>query len=189
MDTNYAHSNETPDADDSTSYSCPTSPPESTFIDPLGNYGRLDFARLGYHAVPCPDSSFIIRSIACGRVITLRRGQIELARPDGRGEIQWECIENKGWLGFRNYSSNKLLGYDGKQMLCCTAVDHKKWECFVVMQKPGDGHILIMTHYEDLVPVGIVREQGVEKLGKIVGKKSFCGMTWEFVKVEHLNAG
>ena len=108
-------------------------------------------------------------------------GQIVLTDSGGRGSVDWACIENKGWLGFRNTVSGKFLGHDAKGRLCCSADRHQKWEYFCARMRPEGGCVLLMTHYERLWHVGIAVEEGVEKLAKI--EEGSDGMDWEFVKV------
>ena len=132
--------------------------------------------------VPWPGSTFIIRSVSCGRVLTLIEGQITLTEQDSRGSIYWECVETKGWLGFRNTVSGKFLGHDGKGRLNCSVERHQGWENFTYRMRPEGGCVLLMTHWERLWHVGFKKEQGEEKLAKI-GDGASDGIVWEFVKV------
>ncbi|KAE8452416.1 hypothetical protein EG329_000318 [Mollisiaceae sp. DMI_Dod_QoI] len=169
------------DTDNSTIYTTFT-PPESiaTFLpetedhDPSPNPSSS--------SVPWPGSTFIIRSVSSGEVLTLHEGQVKLSRPGGRGTIHWACVETKGWLGFRNVSSGRFLGHDSRGRLCCAGERHQGWENFCVRLRPEGGYVLLMTHWERLWPVGTVVEQGVRKLAKI-GEGSSGGIVWEFVKV------
>ncbi|KAL9094796.1 MAG: hypothetical protein Q9163_006539 [Psora crenata] len=170
-----------PDRDNSTAYTAIT-PPETVAADlpddddPLGGAERSSFL------VPCPNSTFIIRSVSSGDVIMLLDGQIVLTQPGVRGSTHWACVETKGWLGFRNIVSGKFLGHDAKGRLHCSAERHQGWEYFCVRMRPEGGCVLLMTHYERLWHVGIKVEQGVEKLAKI-GDGGSDGIVWEFVKV------
>ena len=169
------------DDDDSSIYTANT-PPETIAADPLDDHDPLGDAAPGSYLVPWPDSTFIIRSVPSGHVITLLGGQITLTQPGGRGSIHWACVETKGWLGFRNTVSGKLLGHDAKGRLCCSAERHQGWEYFCVRMRPEGGCVLLMTHHDRLWHVGVKVEQGVEKLAKI-GDGGSGGMAWEFVRV------
>jgi hypothetical protein len=170
-----------PDPDDSTVYTA-TTPPETVAADLLDDYDPLGGAKISSSSIPWPGSTFMIRSVDSGQVITLLDGQILLAWQGGRGSIDWECVETKGWLGFRNTVSGRFLGHDAKGRLCCSADRHQGWENFCVRMRPEGGYVLLMTHFERLWRVGIKVEQGMEKLAKIDNGKS-DGIVWEFVKV------
>lgn len=146
-------------------------------LDPLGG------ASASSSSVPWPGSTFIIRDTSSGQVLTLLDGQIVLTRPGGgRGSIHWACVESKGWLGFQNPVSASYLGYNKFGMLCCTATRHQEWENFCVRAKPNGGYVLLMTHWEKLLQVGVKPERGVERLAKVDNSDS-DGTVWEFVKV------
>ncbi|KAF2803367.1 uncharacterized protein BDZ99DRAFT_468324 [Mytilinidion resinicola] len=169
-----------PDDDNSTVCTAAT-PPETVVADLMDeDYAFGDIKTNS--SVPWPGSTFIIRSTSSGHVITLVDGQIILAPIGGRGSIHWVCMETKGWLGFRNKASGRLLGHDDKGNLRCAAGRHQGWENFCVRLRPEGGYVLLMTHFERLWHVGIKKEHGVEKLAKI-GDGGNDGLVWEFVKV------
>ena len=167
--------------DDSTIYPA-TTPPETVATDVPDHQDPLGGAEPSSCLVPWPGSTYIIRSVSSGHVITLLDGQIVLTQPGGRGSIHWVCVEAKGWLGFRNTVSGKFLGHDRNGRLCCSAERHRGWEYFCDRPRPEGGCVLLMTHYESLWQVGIKVEQGVEKLAKIENGES-DGIGWEFAKV------
>ena len=169
------------DDDESSAYTVRT-PPESVAVNLLDNHDPLGGAGACPYLGPWPDSTFIIRSVASGHVITLHDGHITLSPAGGRGSIHWACVETKGWLGFRNTVSGKLLGHDKQGRLCCSAVQHQGWENFCARGRPEGGCVLLMQHWESLWHVGIKMEQGVEKLAKI-GDGGDGGMAFEFLKV------
>jgi hypothetical protein len=180
MTLNYIDPNPLTDPDNSTIDIADT-PPETVATlldddDPLGN------ANLSSSSVPWPGSTFIIRSAKSGHVITLLDGQIVLAPPGGRGSIHWECVETKGWLGFRNNVSGRFLGHDASGKLYCSADRHQGWENFCARMRPDGGYVLLMTHYERLWQVGIKMVHGVEALAK-VDQTDSDGLVWEFVKI------
>ncbi|KFZ15316.1 hypothetical protein V502_05685 [Pseudogymnoascus sp. VKM F-4520 (FW-2644)] len=166
--------NPIPDLDDNSTVYTAATPPESVATD------TLDDPNPTSASVPWPGSTFIIRSISSGRVITLLDGQIVLAPPGGRGSIHWVCEETKGWLGFQNLASGRFLGHNMKGRLCCSVERHLGWENFCARGRPEGGYVLLMTYWESLWQVGSFIEGGVEKLGKIEGSD---GIVWNFVKV------
>ena len=133
--------------------------------------------------VPWPDSTFIIRSITTGHVLTLLDGRVTLTAPGGRGSIHWQCVETKGWLGFRNTVSGRFLGHDDKGRLKCSAGKQLGWENFCVRVRPDGGCVLLMTHWERLWCVDVREDGGGTHLCK-VGDGVEKGASWEFVKVE-----
>ena len=169
-----------PDLENSTVYTA-TTPPETVAADLLDDLDPFGGAEPSSSSVPWPGSTFIIRSVSSGHVITLLDGQIVLAQLGGRGSIHWACVETKGWLGFQNPVSGRFLGHDINGRLCCLGGRHQGWENFCVRMRPEGGHVLLMTHYEKLWYVGIKVEQGVEKLAKSENVSN--GVVWEFVRV------
>lgn len=106
------------DGDDSTVYSA-TTPPETVAADLLDD--PFSGPKPSSSLVPSPGSTFIIRSVSSGYVLTLLGGQIVLTQSGGHGSIYWACVESKGWLGFLNVVSGRFLGHDAKGRLCCSA--------------------------------------------------------------------
>ena len=167
---------------DSSTVTPVTTPPETEAgnlpddQDPLGDDGP------SLLLVPWPGSTFIIRSVSCGRVLTLINGQITLTEQGSRGSFYWVCVEAKGWLGFRNTVSGKFLGHNDKGMLRCSVDRHQGWENFCFRMRPEGGCVLLMTHWDRLWHVGFKKEDGKEKLAKI-GDGASDGIVWEFIKV------
>lgn len=156
--------------------------------------GRLDkqdeSQSLPSSSVPKPGSSFLIQSVVTGKVITFQQGRVVLSPMGGHNMTRWQCVENKGWLGFQDPASGMFLGYDQNEELCCTVRWQKLWENFCVRQRPEGGHLLLMTHYEnwtmifwnELRPVGIKVENGSEKLA-VVGDWQSDSIVWQFVRI------
>jgi hypothetical protein len=170
--------------DDSTIFTSQNTPPETVVAgeddffesqDPLGDSKMSS-------SVPWPGMTFIIRETTSGQVLTLLDGKITLASPGGPGNIHWECVETKGWLGFRNRVSGRYLGHDKDGKLHCSAGRQQMWENFCVRLRPDGGYVLLMTHFERLWHVGFKMERGMEILAKI-GDGGSDGMVWEFVKI------
>jgi hypothetical protein len=156
--------------------------------------GRLDkqdeSQPLPSSSVPKSGSSFLIQSVATGKVITFQQGRIVLSPLGGHNMTRWQCVENKGWLGFRDPASGMFLGYDNNEELCCMVRRQDLWENFCVRQRSEGGYLLLMTHYEnwimffwnELRPVGMKVENGSEKLAVVKDWKSDL-IVWQFIKV------
>ena len=131
--------------------------------------------------VPSHGSTVIIRSISCGNVLTLLDGNIVLAPPSGRGSILWECVESKGWLGFRSCVSGKFICHGPDARLKCTAEEHQRFRYFTLTPVPKGGYIMQMEDYWTLRPVVINAENGLRKLGR-TGNKLSEGIVWNFLE-------
>jgi hypothetical protein len=176
------------DRDDSTVITGKT-PPETIGND-LDSFSGTD---LGTSSIPSEGSKFIIRSVSCGRVITLLKGKVVLAYPDDSGgSVHWECVKSRGWYGFRNCVTPTFLGYDEDRRLCCSAKEQKGWENFHIGPRPEGGSVLLMAqtgnawtdlwYGRELWPVGVKWERGVESLA-IIGTENPC-IGWEFIEVQ-----
>lgn len=132
-----------------------------------------------------PGQVYIINSVSDGRAITLQDGEIELASPTD-STAHWICIKHKGWYGFRNAVSGKLLGHNIVGDLCCFADEHKAWERFHVSPGMNGGYVLHMTDWDSLWHVGTVEREGLERLAKVEeGDKA--GLGWEFIEADALS--
>lgn len=179
MDLNQVDPTPFPNHDDSSRYTG-TTPPESVATDVPDHHDLLGGAKPISMLVPWPGSTYIIRSVASGHVVTLLDGRILLTQPGGRGSIHWVCEETKGWLGFRNTVSGKFLGHDKWGKLSCFADRHRGWEHFCNRPRPEGGCVLLMKHWDSLWQIGIKEEQGEEELAKI---ENGDGVGLEFCKV------
>ncbi|KAI4256937.1 MAG: hypothetical protein L6R35_007495, partial [Caloplaca aegaea] len=101
--------------DNSTAYSART-PPSTIAADPPDDFDQVkdsfnpssSTSSSSFSLVPWPNSTFVIRCMSSGRVITLLEGQITFTTlpPRGRhhhgggggGSVHWACVETNGWL-------------------------------------------------------------------------------------------
>ena len=138
-------------------------------------------------SIPWPGSTYIISHSTTSNVLTLASGKVTMTPPGGppssSGSIHWECVENNGWVGFRNRVSGRYLGYDKGGSLICGAGQAKEWEQFCVRAHPDGGYVLLMTHWHELKPVGVIDGKKVVKLGQHHKVKVEEGTVWKFVKV------
>ncbi|KAJ2896165.1 hypothetical protein MKZ38_005772 [Zalerion maritima] len=150
-----------------------------------------------YYSISTPPSwgnTYILRLACTDKIVTVDdNGAVNLMSPQGSfslyrhgllttdGSSHWECVESKGWLGFRNAESGRYLGHDHGGNLVNRAVDHKGWENFVSEHSADGGYILKMTHYERLWHLGVVGEsEGEPRLAKM---DYGIPLVWEFIKV------
>ena len=136
--------------------------------------------------------------MSTGKALAFDKGEITLRKLGGSERTYWQCVQNKGWLGFRDPSSCDFLGYnrDKNETLCLSAKVQNVWENFCVRQRPGGDYVLLMEHYEgwwnaawkELRPVGIVVVDGKERLAAITdwGSES---IGWTFTKVADSQEG
>lgn len=131
--------------------------------------------------VPSDGSTFIIRSVCCGNVITMLDGQVVLAPYDGGASV-WTCVESEGWFGFRNRISNKFLCHGWNGTLKCSAEQHDKWRHFTITPVPKGGYIMQMLDWWTLRPIIVNAENGLQTLAR-TGNKLSQGIVWEFRQV------
>lgn len=168
--------------DDSTVNTAVT-PPETIADNVLADDDPLGDA-ITSTSVPWPGSTFIIRSVLTGRVLTLLDGKVVLSPPGNRGCIRWKCVESKGWLGFRSATSGRFLGHNKNGRLCCVAERQQGWENFCVRMTPERSYVLLMTHFERLWKVGLRVEGDGEKLVKMNSAEAEEGkVEWDSIEV------
>ena len=164
------------DTDNSTIFTANT--PPDTILGDFPDHNKSS----GCPSVPWPGSTFVIRSISSGQVITLNKGEVELGPESERAlgsSIHWACEEKRNWLGFMNVASGCFLGHQGNRMFCNVKI-HNEWENFCVRHTPEGGYILLVTRDKKLWKVGTEVVDGVEKLVRIEGEDE--GTIWEFLK-------
>jgi hypothetical protein len=76
-----------------------------------------------------------------------------------------------------------FLDHDLFGCLRCVVDHHKEWVKFHVQSGTHGGYLMLMTHRDNLVPVGATMERRGGRLVKIEDSRS-DGIAWEFVKVE-----
>jgi len=175
--------------DASAGYSTHT-PPERTItkLDELLSVSSLPRTKNRFQpSFPWPGFTFIIREVPSKRVISLQEGQVVLveSESDDCKSTHWECVENKGWLGFRNPVSGKWLGHWTDDEIICSQPDHLGWEFFCARRiSPEGGYVLLMRNGDDeLWPVVIRPGHEGAMLAK-ANKRVGDGLVWEFIKVQ-----
>ncbi|ESA41912.1 hypothetical protein NCU06081 [Neurospora crassa OR74A] len=166
-------------------------------------------SRYTRHADPQPNQSFILLEASTGRALTLIDGNLTLVHvpdPDlisltdqkgsdpylfpnsgaeqpcivkGQCNWHWHCVENAGWLGFRNAASGTFLGHDMWQNIIARVYRHQGWEFMTV--RPAlerKGWYLMVTHWEKLHKINFLEERRA-----FVATNPEEGTVWEFVRV------
>ena len=148
------------------------------------NLDASDNVELSTPTAPLPGNTFFIRSVSCGRFLTLVDDKIVLGHQDGR-RSHWICRETNYWLGFENLYSGRYLGHSGNQKsnLRCSAQQHRAWEYFAVRPVGGEAYSLLTTFYENLSTVGVKQVEGAERLVTFNNGSVSDGLAWEFLKV------
>ncbi|KAI0893038.1 hypothetical protein F4806DRAFT_477995 [Annulohypoxylon nitens] len=149
----------------------PQSEPENDYYSPPPFYKET---------VPCPDNTYIIRNPISGRQITLEHGELGLKHHTGeQGGYHWKCIENGGWLGFRDPIHGMYMGRDARGGYVARVKKHNAWEHFCARRHPDGGYVLLTRHWDSLMKMDI--DKSGTKLIETSGKGK--GAAWEFVKV------
>lgn len=127
----------------------------------------------------------MIRLLPTNEFLTLLNGEVILAPPGGFGSIFWKCEEMKGWLGFRNTVSGKMLSNHLGEHLCCMMDKHKGCEYVCVRKSPEEGYVILMSYWkcaETLWPVCVREIEGAKRVVKNEGAIGDASL-WEFIKV------
>lgn len=139
---------------------------------------------------PIHGHSFLIQDVATEKVITFWKGEIVLVPVGGWVMTRWECVEDRGWLGFRDPSSYKFLGFNENKLLHCKYEHHKLWERFQEREVDDRIYHLLMTDFKawkerwqeaPLWPIGIHSENEPPHL-KLLGANS-KPTRWRFIEV------
>ncbi|KAI2614911.1 hypothetical protein GGR54DRAFT_323899 [Hypoxylon sp. NC1633] len=127
---------------------------------------------------PCPGQTYMIRDPTSRRLVTLKGGELRLEPHAGyHGGFYWECVETKGWLGFRNPAYNVYIGHNGRDGLVAEKKHHQGWEWFCVRRHQDGGYILLSRWWDDLWKVDIAED------GQKLIRRADGGVAWEFEKV------
>lgn len=136
-------------------------------------------------SIPEPGWSYIIRSAACGRALTLLHGNVVLRPMDSIGCKMWTCVWSKGWLGLRNISSGLLVGRDDRGYLCCVARVHSNAERMHVRHMAQGGYEILLVRSGSngaLWSIDTKNGRGEEELVLVDGEES-SGLLWKLTKV------
>jgi hypothetical protein len=138
-------------------------------------------------SVPWPGRTFIIRNQASGEVITFLDGQLVLDKPGGLGTFRWRCVEEGGWLGFKDPASALQLGYHEHGFLFCRSLHHRNNEYICPRIRPEGGWMLLVQKDHHLQPLGAVAdgsEDNAKQKVKIMDWLSE-GVIWDFIEVQN----
>jgi hypothetical protein len=137
-------------------------------------------------SIPWPGRAFIIRSRKNGRVITFLDGEVVMEKLGGLGTFRWRCVEEKGWMGFRDPASAQYLGYHEHGLLFCRVPHHRNNEYICPRMRPEGGWVLLVRQGEHLRPLGVVANEsdnGIKQKIKIMDWSSE-EIVWDFIEVQ-----
>jgi hypothetical protein len=137
-------------------------------------------------SIPWPERTFIIRSQMNGQVITFLDGEVVMDKPGGLGTFRWRCVEEKGWMGFKDPASAQYLGYHEHGLLFAKVHHHKNNECICPRMRPEGGCVLLVRHGDSLRPLGVCANEsknGTKQMVKMVNWDSE-GIVWDFIEVQ-----
>jgi hypothetical protein len=139
-------------------------------------------------SVPWPGRTFIIRSRFNGQVITFLNGDIVLEKPGSLGTFRWRCVENNGWLGFRDPASANYMGHSKGEHLpaCCTVNHHRDREYFSPRRLPDGGYVILALLDKTLVPIGVhpLQAESGELQKVMIRDWKSEGIAWDFIEVQ-----
>lgn len=158
----------------------------------LPSYSSLNRTTAG--TCPWKGGTFIIRDPETKLVIVLKEGVLGLCPQEkehggdtyhyGRGS-HWHCVENEGmWLGFYNIVSGTYIGHNNTRSnwrFHAKARHHEEWEYFCVREHPDGGHVLLVKHWRNFLPMKV---GGMENRELVVDAKTREGTAWEFIRVD-----
>jgi hypothetical protein len=136
-------------------------------------------------SIPWPGRTYIIRSHKNGQVITFLDGKVVMDKPGGLGTFRWRCVEEKGWMGFKDPASAQYLGYHEHGLLFCRS-HHRNNEYICPRMRPEGGCVLLVRHDEHLRPLGAFAnesENGIKQKIKIMDWSSE-EIVWDLVEVQ-----
>jgi hypothetical protein len=139
-----------------------------------------------HSSIPWPGRTFIIRSHTNGLVITLLDGEVVMDKPGGLGTFRWRCVEEKGWMGFKDPASGQYLGYHEHGLLFCRVYHHRNNEYICPRMRPEGGFVLLVRQGEQLRPLGVFANEsknGIKQKIKIMDWSSE-EIVWDFVEVQ-----
>lgn len=137
-------------------------------------------------SIPSPGRTFIIQSRQDGKVITFLDGEVVLDKIGGLGTFRWRCVEEKGWMGFKDPASALYLGYHEHGLLCCRAPHHKNNEYICPRLLPGGGWALLVRQSDHLRPLGVLSNEADDTRKRKIKIAHWTseGIAWDFIEVQ-----
>lgn len=137
-------------------------------------------------AIPCPGKTLILTDVKFEYALSLYDGELKFVELEavgisGKGGCYlWHCVEDNGWLGFRNAASGTYMGHDGNTELCAAVKYHHPYERFCLRQVEG-GYVLLILYGQKLTKIGLDGEWGKAKLPVLTTQGD--PMIWQFIEV------
>jgi hypothetical protein len=137
-------------------------------------------------AIPWPGRTFIIRSRKNGQVITFLDGEVVMDELGGLGTYRWRCVEEKGWIGFKDPASAQYLGYHEHGLLFCRSSHHRNNEYISPRMRPEGGCVLLVRHDEHLRPLGVFANEWGNTIKQKIKIMDWSSeeIVWDFIEVQ-----
>ena len=138
-------------------------------------------------SIPWPGRTFIIQSHKTGQVITFLDGEVVMDKPGGLGTFKWRCVEEKGWMGFKDPASAQYLGYHEHGLLFCRSPHHRNNEYLCPRMRPEGGCVLLVRHDDHLRPLGVFANESEDGIGRKVKIMDWSSeeIVWDFIEVQN----
>ncbi|KAI2478268.1 hypothetical protein Ptr902_10463 [Pyrenophora tritici-repentis] len=137
-------------------------------------------------SIAWPGRTYIIRSQMNGHVITFLDGEVVMDKPGGFGTFRWRCVEERGWMGFKDPASAQYLGWHEHDLLFAKVHHHKNNERIFPRMRPEGGCVLLVCKGDSLRPLGVCADEskdGTKQKVKIAEWDSE-GIFWDLIEVQ-----
>ena len=138
-------------------------------------------------SIPWPGRTFMIRSHKTGQVITFLDGEIVMDKPGGLGTFKWRCVEEKGWMGFKDPASAQYLGHHEHGVLFCKTPHHRNNEYICPRMRPEGGFVLLVRQGDHLRPLSVFANESEKEIRRKVKIMDWSSeeIVWDFIEVQH----
>lgn len=137
-------------------------------------------------SIPWPGRTFIIQSRKTGQVITFLDGEVVMDKAGGLGTFRWRCVEQGGWIGFKDPASAQYLGYHEHAILYCKTPHHRNNEYICPRMRPEGGFVLLVRQDDHLRPLGVFVHESEKKIKLKVKIMDWSSeeIVWDFIEVQ-----
>ncbi|KAF2759847.1 hypothetical protein EJ05DRAFT_526534 [Pseudovirgaria hyperparasitica] len=131
-------------------------------------------------AGPYSGGKFYIMHRDTGKCLTLTGGRLGLESCYSlQGHCLWECVEDRGRLGFRNTASHTYIGHDGIDgTMIATARQHGVFEWINVLPLEAGGFKIMSEYMSAYNPIAVRDDE--RSVGQTTGEPS----GWDFIRVD-----
>jgi hypothetical protein len=136
--------------------------------------------RTRYRPLSHGKKFLIIERLSGKAIAAINNGGLRLqdVHAAERAEIQWLCIEEKGYFGLMNSKSGKYIGHDGNGSMQALVGQFNAWECITTRDLPSGGYKLLVPHWWNTLRTVVVAEDGRKLVIRDHGDT-----LWDFIEV------